>query len=85
MVLVRILQFLWCFLLGTFILEKVFGYVLYRKAALFDHKNIDLKMSQKMCIFPKGLVHSFCQKFQIGLFFLFKQVFLINTVWRFSS
>ena len=82
MVLVRNMKFLWCFLLeDTFLLEKVFGDVLYRKPAFLDHKNIDLKMSRKICIFPKGLVHGFCQKFQIGLFSLCKQIWPMQIVW----
>ena len=48
MVLVKNLKFLQCFLLGTFLLEKVLGDVLYRKLAFFDHKNIDLKKSQNL-------------------------------------
>ena len=34
--------------------EKVFGDVLYRKLAFFDHKNFDLKKSQKLR-FSKGV------------------------------
>ena len=84
MVLVRILKFLWCLPLGTFLLEKVLGYVLYRKPAFLDHKNINLKMSQKISIFLKGLVHGFCEKFQIGLFSLCKQIWPTHIVWWFS-
>ena len=39
----KILKFLFSIFLSTFLLEKVFGDVLYRKQAYFDHKNIDLK------------------------------------------
>ena len=62
MVLVKNLKFLQCFFLGTFLLEKVFGDVLYRKLACLDHRNFDLKKSQKLH-FSKGLVHRFGQKF----------------------
>ena len=44
MVLVKNFKFLHCFLLGTCLLEKVFGDVLYRKLAFFDHENIHLKI-----------------------------------------
>ena len=53
MVLVQNLKFLHCFLLGTFLLEKVFADVLYRKLAFFKHKNIALKKSQNLHFFPK--------------------------------
>ena len=62
MVLVKNLKFLQCFILGTFILEKVFGDVLYRKLDFYNHKNIDLKKSPKLH-FSKGLVHGVGQKF----------------------
>ena len=39
------MKILYCFLLDTCLLEKVFGDVLYRKLPLFDHKNIDFKKS----------------------------------------
>ena len=48
MVLVKNVKFLFSFRLGTFLLEKVFSDVLYRKLAFFDHKNIDLKKSQNL-------------------------------------
>ena len=48
MVLVKNLKFLFSFRLGTFLLEKVFADVLYRKLAFFDHKNIHLKTSQNL-------------------------------------
>ena len=50
MVLVINLNFLFSFLLGIFIVEKVFGNVLYRKLAFFEHENSDLKMSQNLHI-----------------------------------
>ena len=63
MVLVQNLKFLHCFLLGTFLLEKVFADVLYRKLAFFKHKNIALKKSQNL--------HFFGQKLPLALFFRF--------------
>ena len=47
MVFVKNLNF-FPFLLGTFLQEKVFGDVLYRKGPFFDHKNIDLKKTQNL-------------------------------------
>ena len=78
MVLVKNLKFRQWFFLGSFLLKKVFGDVLYRKLAFFDRKNIDRR---KICIFPKGFVHGFGQKFQIGLFFRFKQIWPTKIVW----
>ena len=48
MVLVKNLKFLFSFLLGTFLQENVFGDVLHRKLAFFDHENFDLKKSQNL-------------------------------------
>ena len=53
MVLVKKSKLRRCFCLGLFLLENVFGDVLYRKLAFFDHKNIDLKKSQNLH-FSKG-------------------------------
>ena len=48
MVLVKNLKFLFSLHLGTLLLENVFGDVLYRKLAFFDHKNIGLKKSHNL-------------------------------------
>ena len=82
MVLIKNLKCLHCFLLGTFVLEKVFGDVLYRKLAYLTIKTSILK-SRKICVFPKGLLHGFGQKFHIALF-LFREIWPINNVWRLS-
>ena len=56
MVFVKNLKFLFSFLyIGTFLQEKVFGDVLCRKLAFFDHRNFDLKKSQNLH-FSKGVV-----------------------------
>ena len=68
MVLVKNLKFLFSSLLGTFLLEKVFGDVLYRKLAFFDHKNIDLKKSQNLR-FSKGVSPRFWSKISNCFFF----------------
>ena len=73
MVVVKSCKFLHCFFLSTFGLEKVFCDVLYRKLAIFDHKNIVLKKSQ-ICIFSKGLVYGFDAKFEISLSVLLRQI-----------
>ena len=81
MVLVKNLKFRQWFFLGSFLLKKVFGDVLYRKLAFFDRKNIDIKKTQNL-YFSKGVfVHGFGQKFQIGLFFRFKQIWPTKIVW----
>ena len=52
-------KFLHVFILHKTDQENVFYYILDRKNAFLDYKNIKLK------IFPKGLVHDFCQKLAI--------------------
>ena len=81
MVLVKNLKFLFSSLLGTFLLEKVFSDVLYRKLAFFDHKNIDLKKSQNLR-FSKGVSPRFGSK--ISNLFFFRQIWPINIFWRLS-
>ena len=61
MVLVKNWKFRQCFLLGTFILEKVFGDVPYRKLGFFDHINIGLKKLQNLH-FSKGVNPWFLSK-----------------------
>ena len=60
--------------------EKVFGDVLLRKQAFLNNINMDLKKRQttvyqkrKIRYFPKGLVHRFCQKFEISSTLIFMQ------------
>ena len=64
----KILKFLFFFLLGTFLLEKVFGDVLYRKLASFDHKNIDLKEKKKLHT-SKGVSPWFWSKMSYNFIF----------------
>ena len=55
--------------------------VLYQKTPFETYRNINL-----IYIFPKGLAHGFCQKFEIFLFFLFRQNEPIKSVYeRFIS
>ena len=44
-----------------------------------------IKKSRKICIFPKGLVYGFGQKFQISSSFLYGQNRLRKSVWRRSG
>ena len=82
MVLVENLKFLQCFLLGTFILEKVFGDLLYRKLALYNHKNIDLKKSQKLHFFQRVISMVLVKNFKLLYVFLFGQIWPMNIVGR---
>ena len=47
--------------------------LLYSKQAFLDNENIGFK-NLKIGIFPKGLVHGYCQKFEILLTFRFNQI-----------
>ena len=67
MVLVKSLKFLHPFFPGEIGKEKLLGCVLERELAYLDYENIDLTIYyRKICIFPKGLVHGFGQKFEIS-------------------
>ena len=79
MVLVKNLKFLWCFLLRTFILEKVFGDVIYRKLAFFDHKNIDLKKSQNLHFSKRVSAWFLVKNFKL-VYFLFVNKFGLCTL-----
>ena len=70
MVLVINLNFVFSFLLGIFIVEKVFVDVLYRKLAFFEHENSDLKMSQNLH-FSTGISPWFWSKISNWFIFSF--------------
>ena len=60
--------------------EKLFGDVLDIIIAFLDYK-ISIQIGRKICLFPKGLVHNFGQKFDISSTFLlgkiaFKKLFI---------
>ena len=60
--------------------KKVFGDVLYRKLAYFDHKDIDLKKSQNLH-FPKGASPRFLSNTSIILVYFSFLGWPINIVW----
>ena len=67
MSLVKNLKFLLCLYLGKIVLEIVFGGVLDRNQAFPDYKmykNVNFTCSPNW-ICPKGLVHDFCQEFEM--------------------
>ena len=67
MILVKNLNFFWLFLLGKIGLAIVFGDVLDRNQAFPDYKmykNVNFTCSPNW-ICPKGLVHDFCQEFEM--------------------
>ena len=70
MVLVKNWKFMHSFLYGTFILEKLFGDVLYRKLAFFDIKNIDLKKSENLHL-SNGVSPWFCSNISNWFIFSF--------------
>ena len=72
MVFVKNWQFFHPFFFFKIDQENVFYEILNRKNALLGYKNIKLKRS-KNWFFLKGLVHDFCQKLAIFLFFYFNQ------------
>ena len=53
--------------------EKVLYDILERKNAFRSYKNKKLKKSQKMDIFPKGLIHGFGPKIAIFPTFFFRE------------
>ena len=68
----KIMKFSYLFFLGKIRQKKVFGNVLYRKLAFLDSKNMDLKKSRKISIFPKGSCHGSGQNYEIFLSLLFR-------------
>ena len=60
--------------------EKVFGDPLVRRQVFLDNISADLKRRQN-CIFAKGIVHDFGQKFEIILTFRFKQKTPRKSIW----
>ena len=44
--------------------KKVFAYVLFRKQAFLNNKNMDFK-KREIGIFPMGIVHEFGQKVEV--------------------
>ena len=54
--------------------KKVFGDVLYRKLAYFDHKDIDLKKAQNLH-FPKGASPRFLSNTSYWFIFLFRMTY----------
>ena len=71
MVLVKNWQFFSFFILDKMRDENVFQHILERKK-VYTIKSTSRK-SQKIGIFPKGLVHGFGQKLAIFPFFYFRQ------------
>ena len=72
MVLVKNWTFVQLFFLGKMGRENLFGNVLDIIIAFLDYVNINTNRSQ-ICIFAKGLVHGFSQKWDICSTFLFRQ------------
>ena len=72
MVLVKNWPFFHLFILGNKGQENVFYNILERKNAFYAIKTTSPK-SRKIDIFPKGLVHGFCQKLAIFPSFYFRQ------------
>ena len=72
MVFVKNWPFFHVFILTNIGQENVFYNILERKNAFYAIKTTSPK-SRKIDIFPKGLVHGFCQKLAIFPFFYFRQ------------
>ena len=64
--------------------ENVFGDVVVRKQSFLENINMDLKRRQN-CIFAKGIVHRFDQKFEISPTLIFMQNRLRQSIWERSS
>ena len=62
MVLVKTLKIFYVSILGKTGENNTFHYILEGKNVFLDNKNKKLNKSPKVRIFPKGIVHGFCQK-----------------------
>ena len=69
MVLVKNLRIFYLSILGKTGQNNTFRDILEGKNVYLDNKKEKLKKNPKIRIFPKGIVHGFCQK--IGKFFVF--------------
>ena len=74
MVLAKIMKFVYFFFLDKIRQIRVFGNVLDRKLAFLDYKNMDLKKSREIGIFPKRLVHGFGQNYEISFSLLLGKI-----------
>ena len=84
MMLVKKLKFFHLFCLSKIDREKVFADVLDKKEAFKDYKNHCLRKTQN-CIFPKGLLRRFPQKFEISSSLTFMQNRPKKSIWERSS
>ena len=84
MILVKKLKFVHLLRLSKIDPEKVFAEVLDKKEAFKDYKN-NCVQKTKIRIFPKGLVHRFCQKVKISSTLIFMQNRPIKSIWERSS
>ena len=84
MVFVKNLKFFHLLCLSKIDREKVFADVLDKKKGL---KTIKTKVyeKRKIKIFQKGLVHRFCQKFEISSTLFFMQNRPRKSIWKRSS
>ena len=85
MILLKKVKFFHLLCLSKIDRKKVFADVLDKKEAFNDYKNNCVKKKRKIRIFPNGLVHRFCQKFEISLTFIFKKNRPRKTIWERSS
>ena len=84
MILVQKLQFFHVLCLSKIDREKVFAEVLDKKEAFKDYKKTVYE-KRKIRIFPKVLVHRFCQKFKISSTLIFMQNRPRKSIWERSS
>ena len=84
MISVQKLKFVHVLCLSKIDREKVFADVLDKKEAFKDYKNT-LYETHRIRIFPKVLVHRFCQKFEISSPLIFMQKRPKKSIWGRSS
>ena len=84
MILVKKLKFFQLLYLSKIDREKVFADVLDKKEAFKDYKKTVYEKC-KIRIFPKGLVHRFCQKFEISSSLVFMQNRPRKSIWKRST
>ena len=84
MILVKKLKFFHVLCLSKIDREKVFGEVLDKRKFLKTIKTTVYE-KRKIRIFPKVLVHRFCQKFKISSTLIFMQNRPRKSIWERSS
>ena len=85
MILVKNFKFFHLLYLSKIDGEKVFADVLDKKKTPLKTIKTTVYEKRKISIFPKGLVHRFCQKLEISSTLVFMQNRPTQSIWKRSS